>query len=151
MFTDEFIIKACEYTSKARSAMDARNELRKLGINNKEVNQELDNIVAASDAHNILAVNYIYSFVPEDLRQLLEVIKVTGAFATSYSSNNRFSMSTSIRLHLKTGVLDLLFDNTNKCLYTNEFFSNSDKYFEEISKYIKPNPKGFYSWIVVLK
>ena len=42
MFTDEFIIKACEYTSKARSAMDARNELRKLGINNIGVNQELD-------------------------------------------------------------------------------------------------------------
>lgn len=151
MFTDEFIIKACEYTSKETSIRNTRHDLRKLGINNKEVTQELDNIEAAAIAYNMLAVNYMYSFVPEELRQLLKVIKVTGAYATSFSSNNRFSLHASIRLHLENGVLDLLFDNTNKCLYTNGFFSNRDEYFEEISKHIKPEPKGFNNWIVVIK
>ena len=47
--------------------------------------------------------------------------------------------------------LDIAFDYKNKCLYNNGFFSNRNKYFEEISKHIKPEPKGFDAWIVIIK
>lgn len=150
MFTDEFIIKACEYSSKETSIRIARHDLRKLGINNKEVTQELNNIEAAAIAYNMLAVNYMYSFVPEELRQLLKVIKVTGAYATSYSSDNRFSLHASIRLHLESGVLDLFFDNTNKCLYTNSFFNERSDFYREISIHINPVPDKFNCWIVAI-
>ena len=150
MFTEEFIIKACEYNTREEMAGRARSALARLGINNMGVKQELDNIIAAAKAYNMIAVNYIYSFVPEELRILLKVTMVTGAFATS-RDGKRFSLNASIRLHLESGVLDLSFDNKNKCLYTNGFFSNRDKYFEEISKHIKPEPKGFNAWIVITK
>ena len=150
MFTEEFIIRACEYNTREEMAGRARSALSRLGINNVGVKQELDTIIDTAKAYNMLAVNYIYSFVPEELRILLKVTRVTGAFATS-RDGKRFSLNASIRLHLETGVLDLLFDNTNKCLYTNGFFPNRDKYFEEISKHIKPEPKGFNAWIVITK
>ena len=152
MFTEEFIIRACEYHDREETAGRARSALARLGINNVGVKQELDTVIAAAKAYNMIAVNYIYSFVPEELRILLKVTRVTGAFATS-RDGKRFSLNASIRLHLESGVLDLSFDNKNKCLYTNGFFSNSnrDKYFEEISKHIKPEPKGFNAWIVITK
>ena len=150
MFTEEFIIRACEYHDREETAGRARSALARLGINNVGVKQELDTISAAAKAYNMIAVNYMYSFVPEELRILLKVTIVTGAFATS-RDGKRFSLNASIRLHLETGVLDLLFDNTNKCLYTNGSFPNRDKYFEEISKHIKPEPKGFNAWIVITK
>ena len=151
MFTDEFIIKACEYTSKARSAMDARNKLRKLGINNIGVTQELDTIIAAADAFNMLAVNYMYSFVPEELRTYLKVKRVTGAFATSSAlTTYRFYLNTTIRLHLESGVLDLVFDNKNKCLYTEGFFNERSDFYKEVSMHINPVPDNFNYWIVII-
>ena len=150
MFTDEFIIKSANYYDKKKLAMDTKYNLNKLGINNKGVTQELDTIIAAADAFNMLAVNYMYSFIPEELRILLKVTRVTGAFATSIGGK-RFSLNTSISLYTDEDKLDLAFDYKNKCLYSNGFFSNRNKYFEEISKHIKPEPKGFNAWIVIIK
>ena len=150
MFTEEFIIKACEYNTREEMAGRARSALSRLGINNVGVKQELDNIIDAAKAYNMLAVNYMYSFVPEELRILLKVTRVTGAFATSLDGK-RFSLSTSISLHTDKDRLDLAFDYKNKCLYSNGFFSDRNKYFEEISKHIKPEPKGFDAWIVIIK
>ena len=151
MFTDEFIIKSANYNDKKKLAMDTKYNLNKLGINNKGVTQELDTIIAAADAYNMLAVNYMYSFVPEELRAYLKVKRVTGAFATSALTTYRLSLNTTIRLHLESGVLDLLFDNKNKCLYTDGFFNERSDFYKEISKHIKPEPKGFNAWIVITK
>ena len=150
MFTDEFIIRACEYHDREETAGRARSALARLGINNVGVKQELDTVTAAAKAYNMIAVNYMYSFVPQELRILLGVTRVTGAFATSLDGK-RFSLSTSISLYTDKGRLDLTFDYKNKCLYSNGFFSNRNKYFEEISKHIKPEPKGFNAWIVITK
>ena len=150
MFTEEFIIKACEYHDREETAGRVRSALARLGINNVGVNQELDTIIAAAKAYNMLAVNYMYSFVPEELRILLKVTRVTGAFATSIDGK-RFSLSASISLYTDKDRLDLAFDYKNKCLYTSGFFSDRNKYFEEISKHIKPEPKGFNAWIVITK
>ena len=150
MFTEEFIIRACEYHDREETAGRARSALARLGINNVGVKQELDTISAAAKAYNMIAVNYIYSFVPEELRILLGVTRVTGAFATSLDGK-RFSLNTSISLYTDKDRLDIAFDYKNKCLYTSGFFSNRNKYFEEISKHIKPEPKGFSAWIVIIK
>ena len=150
MFTEEFIIRACEYNTREEMAGRARSALAILGINNVGVKQELDTIIAAAKAYNMIAVNYMYSFVPQDLRILLGVTRVTGAFATSLDGK-RFSLNTSISLYTDKDRLDLVFDYKNKCLYSNGFFSNRDKYFEEISKHIKPEPNGFDAWIVIIK
>ena len=150
MFTEEFIIRACEYNTREETAGRARSALAILGINNVGVKQELDTIIAAAKAYNMIAVNYMYSFVPQDLRILLGVTRVTGAFATSLDGK-RFSLNTSISLYTDKDRLDLAFDYKNKCLYSNGFFSNRNKYFEEISKHIKPEPKGFDAWIVITK
>ena len=150
MFTEEFIIKACEYNTREETAGRARSALARLGINNVGVKQELDTVIAAAKAYNMIAVNYMYSFVPQDLRILLGVTRVTGAFATSLDGK-RFSLNTSISLYTDKDRLDLAFDYKNKCLYSNGFFSNRNKYFEEISKHIKPEPKGFDAWIVIIK
>ena len=150
MFTEEFIIRSCEYHDREETAGRVKIALARLGINNVGVKQELDTIIAAAKAHNMLAVNYMYSFVPEELRILLKVTRVTGAFATSIGGK-KFSLSASISLYTDKDRLDLAFDNTNKCLYTNGFFSDRNKYFEEISKHIKPEPKGFNNWIVIIK
>ena len=150
MFTEEFIIRACEYNTREEMAGRARSALARLGINNVGVKQELDNIIDAAKAYNMIAVNYMYSFVPEELRILLGVTRVTGAFATSLDGK-RFSLNTSISLYTDKDRLDIAFDYKNKCLYSNGFFSNRNKYFEEISKHIKPEPKGFDAWIVIIK
>ena len=150
MFTEEFIIKACEYNTREEMAGRVRSALARLGINNVGVKQELDTISAAAKAYNMIAVNYIYSFVPEELRIIIGVTRVTGAFATSLDGK-RFSLNTSISLYTDKDRLDIAFDYKNKCLYTNGFFSNRNKYFEEISKHIKPEPKGFDAWIVIIK
>lgn len=150
MFTEEFIIKACEYHDREETAGRARSALARLGINNAGVKQELDTISAAAKTYNMIAVNYIYSFVPKEVIDLIGVTKVTGAFATSLDGK-RFSLNTTISLYTDKDRLDLAFDYENKCLYTNGFFSSRDKYFEEISKHIKPEPKGFSAWIVVTK
>lgn len=150
MFTEEFIIRACEYHDREEMAGRVRSALARLGINNVGVKQELDNIIAAAKAYNMIAVNYIYSFVPQELRILLGVTRVTGAFATSLDGK-RFSLNTSISLYTDKDRLDIAFDYKNKCLYTSGFFSNRNKYFEEISKHIKPEPKGFSAWIVITK
>ena len=148
MFTDEFVIKSANYNNKKKLARDTRCYLKSLGINNKGVTQELDNIEAAADAFNMLAVNYMYSFVPEELRILLKVTRVTGAFATSI--DGRFSLNTTIRLHLESGVLDLLFDNKNKCLYTDCFFNERSDFYKEVSMHINPVPNNFNHWIVII-
>ena len=150
MFTDEFIIRACEYHDREETAGRARSALARLGINNVGVKQELDTVTAAAKAYNMIAVNYMYSFVPQELRILLGVTRVTGAFATSLDGK-RFSLNLSISLYTDKDRLDLAFDYKNKCLYTSGFFSNRNKYFEEISKHIKPEPKGFSAWIVITK
>lgn len=150
MFTDEFIIRACEYHDREETAGRAISALARLGINNVGVKQELDTVIAAAKAYNMIAVNYMYSFVPQELRILLGVTRVTGAFATSLDGK-RFSLNTSISLYTDKDRLDLAFDYKNKCLYSNGFFSNRNKYFEEISKHIKPEPKGFDAWIVIIK
>ena len=150
MFTEEFIIRACEYHDREEMAERTRSALARLGINNVGVKQELDNIIAAAKAYNMIAVNYIYSFVPQELRILLGVTRVTGAFAISLDGK-RFSLNTSISLYTDKDRLDIAFDYKNKCLYTSGFFSNRNKYFEEISKHIKPEPKGFSAWIVITK
>ena len=152
MFTDEFIIKSANYNDKKKLAMDTKYNLNKLGINNKGVTQELDTIIAAADAVNMLAVNYMYSFVPEELRTYLKVKRVTGAFAMSsaLTTTYRFSLNTTIRLHLESGVLDLLFDNKNKCLYTDGFFNERSDFYKEISMHINPVPDNFNYWIVVI-
>ena len=149
MFTDEFIIKSANYYDKKKLAMDTKYNLNKLGINNKGVTQELDTIIAAADAFNMLAVNYMYSFVPEELRILLKVTRVTGAFATSIDGK-RFSLNTTIRLHLESGVLDLLFDNKNKCLYTDGFFNKRSDFYKEVSMHINPVPVNFNYCIVII-
>ena len=150
MFTEEFIIRACEYHDREETAGRTKSALARLGINNVGVKQELDTVIAAAKAYNMIAVNYMYSFVPQDLRILLGVTRVTGAFATSLDGK-RFSLNTSISLYTDKDRLDLAFDYKNKCLYSNGFFSNRNKYFEEISKHIKPEPKGFDAWIVIIK
>lgn len=150
MFTDEFIIKSANYYDKKKLAMDTKYNLNKLGINNKGVTQELDTIIAAADVFNMLAVNYMYSFVPEELRTYLKVKKVTGAFATSVLTTYRFfSLNTTIRLHLESGVLDLLFDNKNKCLYTDGFFNKRSDFYKEVSMHINPVPVNFNYCIVI--
>ena len=149
MFTDEFVIKSANYNNKKKLARDTRCYLKSLGINNKGVTQELDNIEAAADAFNMLAVNYMYSFVPEELRTYLKVKRVTGAFATSIDGK-RFSLNTAIRLHLESGVLDLLFDNKNKCLYTDCFFNERSDFYKEVSMHINPVPNNFNHWIVII-
>ena len=149
MFTDEFVIKSANYNDKKKLAMDTKYNLNKLGINNKGVTQELDTIIAAADAFNMLAVNYMYSFVPEELRILLKVTRVTGAFATSIDGK-RFSLNTTIRLHLESGVLDLLFDNKNKCLYTDGFFNKRSDFYKEVSMHINPVPVNFNYCIVII-
>ena len=150
MFTDEFIIKSANYYDKKKLAMDTKYNLNKLGINNKGVTQELDTIIAAADAFNMLAVNYMYSFVPEELRTHLKVKKVTGAFATSTFTTYGFSLITTIKLHLESGVLDLIFDNQNKCLYTDSFFNERSDFYKEVSMHINPVPKNFNYWIVII-
>ena len=151
MFTDEFIIKSANYYDKKKLAMGTKYNLDKLGINNKGVTQELDTIIAAADVFNMLAVNYMYSFVPEELRTYLKVKVVTGAFATSSAlTTYRFSLNTAIRLHLESGVLDLLFDNKNKCLYTNGFFNERSDFYKEVSMHINPVPNNFNHWIVII-
>ena len=151
MFTDEFVIKSANYNDKKRLARDTRCYLKSLGINNKGVTQELDNIEAAADAFNMLAVNYMYSFVPEELRTYLKVKRVTGAFATSSAlTTYRFSLNTAIRLHLESGVLDLVFDNKNKCLYTEGFFNERSDFYKEVSMHINPVPDNFNYWIVII-
>ena len=150
MFTDEFVIKSANYYDKKKLVSDTKYNLKTLGINNKGVTQELDNIEAAADAFNMLAVNYMYSFVPEELRAYLKVKRVTGAFATSALTTYRFSLSTTIRLHLESGVLDLLFDNKNKCLYTNGFFNERSDFYKEVSMHINPVPDNFNYWIVII-
>lgn len=150
MFTDEFVIKSANYYDKKKLARDTRHNLKALGINNKGVTQELDNIEAAADAFNMLAVNYMYSFVPEELRAYLKVKRVTGAFATSALSTYRFSLNTTIRLHLESGILDLLFDNKNKCLYTDGFFNERSDFYKEVSMHINPVPDNFNYWIVII-
>ena len=150
MFTDEFIIKSANYNDKKKLAMDTKYNLNKLGINNKGVTQELDTIIAAADAVNMLAVNYMYSFVPEELRTYLKVKRVTGAFATSSAlTTYRFSLNTTIRLHLESGVLDLLFDNKNKCLYTDGFFNERSDFYKEVSMHINPVPVNFNYYIII--
>ena len=151
MFTDEFIIKSANYNDKKKLAMDTKYNLNKLGINNKGVTQELDTIIAAADVFNMLAVNYMYSFVPEELRTYLKVKRVTGAFATSVLTTYRsFSLNTTIRLHLESGVLDLLFDNKNKCLYTDGFFNKRSDFYKEVSMHINPVPVNFNYCIVII-
>ena len=149
MFTEEFIIRACEYHDREETAGRARSALARLGINNVGVKQELDNIIDAAKAYNMLAVNYMYSFVPEELRILLKVTRVTGAFATSIDVK-RFSLNTTIRLHLESGVLDLLFDNKNKCLYTDGFFNKRSDFYKEVSMHINPVPVNFNYCIVII-
>ena len=150
MFTDEFIIKSANYNDKKKLAMDTKYNLNKLGINNKGVTQELDTIIAAADAFNMLAVNYMYSFVPEELRTYLKVKRVTGAFAMSSAlTPYRFSLNTTIRLHLESGVLDLLFDNKNKCLYTDGFFNERSDFYKEVSMHINPVPVNFNYYIII--
>ena len=142
MFTDEFIIKSANYYDKKKLAMDTKYNLNKLGINNKGVTQELDTIIAAADAFNMLAVNYMYSFIPEELREFLKANEVTGAFATSVLSNTS-SLNTTIRLRLEAGTLSLIFDNFNKCLYTESSFNERSLFYKEVSKYINPVPNTF--------
>lgn len=146
MFTDEFIIKACEYARKKDLASNAKEALLNLGINNKGVITDLDNVVAAADSNNLLAVNYMLSFVPKEVLQVIEFISAYGAY-TMFKSNQ--ALQTVIVLHGVNGDLLLKFDNTNKCLYIDAYSSTSAWLYSEVSKYIGKDPGRFNTWIYV--
>ena len=148
MFTEEFIIMSVNYSIKKSNARDAESNLKKLGISNKEVTQELDRIKAACEIFNMLAVNYMYSFVPEELKTKLSVDKITGAFATATSS--AYKLSASIKISLGSEDIRLLFDNKNKCLYIGECLQKDTDFYKEISMYINPAPDGYNEWLEIL-
>lgn len=148
MFTLEYIQTAANLSEKEEYAKDILWRLRALDLNtsNPTLIQSLNNICNEYDEHNTQSINYILSFVPKELKDQLDISKISGAFAmNSYSSENP-SFHAQITLHLKNGLLIYLsFDNTKKCVYHD--YHESHKNFELFNKYLSKKPKGFDSWL----
>ena len=144
MFTEEFIIKACEHARKKDLANSAKEALLNLGINNKGVTTDLNNVVAAADAYNMLAVNYMLSFVP---KEILTAIKFQSAYGAFTIYKNIMGLHAVIILRGEDTDLRLKFDNDDKCLYTDLLTNKHDKLYALVSQYISKSPIEFSSWI----
>lgn len=144
MITNEYIRRACINELKRSHAMRIKNELRVLGVNNRSINEELDNIIAVADTCNLLAVNYMLSFIPDKLKAILVITGVRGAFASSidsYYSLNRVIVVETLDKH----PILFSFDHVAKCLYYNP--NTNNVHCKEIMSFIKEEPINFVSHI----
>jgi len=142
MFTKEFIIEAARQYKIEEDSSTLLRKMRILGIVNESVEFECNSMIKTAQDFNKSMVDYIASFIPDELKNQLDIIKISGCFAASTAG--QYSINTEIAVHLSGKTLHLKFDSVNKCLYHQSWMEGN--YAELLDKYFKDNPK-FDAWI----
>ena len=116
MLTREFIIESAKQQKNSEDASTLLWKMRSLNIVNETVIAEANSIITKAKEINQKAIDYIYSFVPEEVKTTLQPKKVTGCFASLM--DNRASLNAEIVLHTEEySNITLRFDNINNCFY----------------------------------
>jgi len=142
MFTKEFIIEAANQYQRDEQACSIQLNMIRLGINNAIVEAQCQLIRKEKEDFVKKALDYMFSFMPEELVKQLEIVKLSGAFATNITG--KASFNAELHIHLKDKILNLKFDNEKKCLYHQSWMEG--EYAELLDKYMENNSK-FDSWI----
>jgi hypothetical protein len=144
MFTKEFIIESARQYRFKKDAKTLLYKIKQLGITSKIVKQQCNTIINNAKDFNRDALEYMYSFVPKELKQKLEIVKLSGAFACEVQGEA--SLNAELSIHLKDSILYLKFDNVKKCLYHQSWME--DHYAPLLDNYFQNNP-DFNSWLHV--
>lgn len=143
MITQNFLRKYNAIDRAAKMANTAMNHLNALGLTPQPKLQEFIDRKAEMKQ---TVLEYMYSFLPKELKEKLGDCTLRGAFVTD--ATGEISFSTDMSIHTKDESVNLIFDNETKKLYINAWTlaeSNIGKLIESYG--IEKNPK-FSHWIV---
>ena len=141
MFTKEFVEEIATKAERAEIAGRLRLSMNTLSIQNAIVEAECNKIENEHKELNKKALNYMFSFLPEEVVKQLEIRMLSGAFATKVTGKAAFNAE--LHIHLINGkTLHLKFDNEQKCLYYQSWINKSDL----LAEHLIDNP-SFNSWI----
>ena len=146
MFTKEFVIELCEIQNRNKKAIEALHLLKSLNIINRAVEEELSVIKSIAFIKDAMAVNYILSFIPEELLEIIGFERTCVSSVLTNSSNERVTLDTELLIYGKNSQLNIVFDYKNQCCYLKD--ASIDEFFlSTYTNYIKVAPKGFNHYI----
>ena len=146
MFTKEFVIELCEIQNRNKKAIEALRLLKSLNIINRAVEEELNVIRSIAFIKDSMAVNYILSFIPEELLEIIGFERTNVSSVLTNSSNERVTLDTELLIYGKNSQLNIVFDYKNKCCYLKD--ASIDEFLlSTYTNYIKVAPKGFNRYI----
>ncbi len=145
MLTTEFLKEYNTANNANKLAKEAKYRLERLGLDvPKELTPFFDNYERLEQQ----AIDYIGSFLPQELLNKLAPSRITGAFITDISG--RISFHAQITLHTETNNIHIKFDNEKKCCYSEIWMIDNQNVKDLLKEYNIEDNSKFDAWIKVL-
>ena len=146
MFTKEFVIELSALQEKNKKAIEALKLLKSLNIINRAVEDELNNIKSRAFVKDMFTTNYILSFLPEEVLQIVGFSREFVSTCTTYSCNERVVLDTSLLIGMGLYRVSIVFDYEHRCCYLKND-RIEENLLKELTKYIEVAPEEFNHYI----